>query len=612
MIQPKSLQQRLSIFLILPVALLLIVMGLVGFVFARDLFLSQWREAAILKLQRAAHQVDMRLARTKDWILIFNQAAGGQDNIMPQFWAIEQMKKQESVNHVHLTWNDNQLPPVGQSDDQMPPMGHMAAGRYPKMASRHLIMRRFHSGRIREITPPRYDDSVNHETVSLISDLNDATGQSIGRLEVVLDFDVLIKNILESGWWQSNEAYLVNDSGKILTSTATVQRRSLSDSDDPLKLETVEAMKTKFYGTILGKGHPPKEVSGFYKLQEAPWSLVMIAPGKAILSPIVRFRSYYFAIGVGFILLIVVLIRVVTGRSVVAIKGVSEAAERVANGDYGKPLRVRTRDEVGELTRSFNSMIEQLKERMEMKQAMNLAMEVQQNLLPKKMPEIKGLDIAARSIYCDETGGDLYDFLEIDNRNDDRIGIVVGDVSGHGIPAALLMATVRAFLKSRVVQPGSIAEIISDVNRLVTHDTGETGQFMTLFYAAIHVRDRILRWVRAGHDPAVFYDPANDLFEELGGEGMALGVDGKYIYRESGSISLSEGQILLIGTDGLWETHNESGEMFGKDRIERLIRQHAQATADAIIASIIHTVQEFRASAKQEDDITLAVMKVLH
>ena len=612
MIQPKSLQQRLSIFLILPVALLLIVMGLVGFVFARDLFLSQWREAAILKLQRAAHQVDMRLARTKDWILIFNQAAGGQDNSMPQFWAIEQMKKQESVNHVHLIWNDNQLPPVGQSDDQMPPMGHMAAGRYPKMASRHLIMRRFHSGRIREITPPRYDDSVNHETVSLISDLNDATGQSIGRLEVVLDFDVLIKNILESGWWQSNEAYLVNDSGKILTSTATVQRRSLSDSDDPLKLETVEAMKTKFYGTILGKGHPPKEVSGFYKLQEAPWSLVMIAPGKAILSPIVRFRSYYFAIGVGFILLIVVLIRVVTGRSVVAIKGVSEAAERVANGDYGKPLRVRTRDEVGELTRSFNSMIEQLKERMEMKQAMNLAMEVQQNLLPKKMPEIKGLDIAARSIYCDETGGDLYDFLEIDNRNDDRIGIVVGDVSGHGIPAALLMATVRAFLKSRVVQPGSIAEIISDVNRLVTHDTGETGQFMTLFYAAIHVRDRILRWVRAGHDPAVFYDPANDLFEELGGEGMALGVDGKYIYRESGSISLSEGQILLIGTDGLWETHNESGEMFGKDRIERLIRQHAQATADAIIASIIHTVQEFRASAKQEDDITLAVMKVLH
>jgi sigma-B regulation protein RsbU (phosphoserine phosphatase) len=611
MIQPRSLQQRLSIFLILPVALLLIVMGFVGFIFARNLFLYQWREAAILKLQRAAHQVDMRLARTKDWILIFNQVAGGQDTFMLQFWAVEQMKKQESVNHVHLTWNDNQSPPAGQSDGQIPPMGHMAAGRHQGMAARHLIMRRFHSGRIREITPPRYDDAIDHETVSLISDLNDETGQSIGRLEVVLNFDVLIKNVRESGWWQSNEAYLVSDSGKILTSTATVQRESLSDSDDPLRLETVKAMKTKSYGTILGEGHPPKEVSGFYKLQEAPWSLVMIAPGKAILSPIVRFRFYYIAIGIGFILLIVVLIKVVTGRTVVAIKEVSKAAERVAGGEYGEPLSVKTRDEVGELTRSFNSMVDQLIERMEMKQAMNLAMEVQQNLLPKKMPEIKGLDIAASSIYCDETGGDLYDFLEINGWDAGRIGIAVGDVSGHGIPAALLMASVRAFLKSRVTQPGNIAEIITDVNRLVARDAGETGQFMALFYVVIDTDKKILRWLRAGHDPALLYDPSHGSFEELGGEGMALGVNGGYIYREGGILDLSEGKILLIGTDGLRETQNESGQMFGKDRIEALIRQHAHATADTILTSIIHAVQEFRASAKQEDDITLVVIKVV-
>ncbi|MGD8519828.1 MAG: SpoIIE family protein phosphatase [Desulfobacterales bacterium] len=610
MIQPKSLQQRLSIFLILPVALLLIVMGLLGFIFARDLFLSQWREAAILKLQRAAHQVDMRLARTKNWILIFNQAAGGQDNIMPQFWAIEQMKKQESVNHVHLTWNDNQLPPAGQSDDQIPPMGHMAAGRYQKMASRHPIMRRFHSGRIREITPPRYDDSVNHETVSLISELNDATGQSIGRLEVVLDFDVLIKNIRESGWWQSNEAYLVSDDGKILTSTATDQPGSLDDSDELLKLETIEAMKAKSYGTILGKGHPPKEVSGFYKLQEAPWSLVMIAPGKEILSPIVRFRSYYFAIGVGFILLIVVLIRVVSGRTVAAIKGVSEAAERVANGDYGKPLPVETRDEVGELTSSFNSMVRQLKERMQMKAAMNLAMEVQQSLLPQKMPEVDKLDIAARSVYCDETGGDFYDFLEICCQDSNQIGIAVGDVSGHGIPSALLMATVRGFLKSRVTQPGSIAEIITDVNRLATRDTGETGQFLTLFYAVVNPDEKAIRWVRAGHDPALFYDPVLDRFNEFDGDGMAIGLDGKFEYQENSFAGLNKGQILLIGTDGLWETQNMTGEMFGKERLRAVIRREANTSSEKILQSINDALKKFRGERKQEDDITLVVIKV--
>jgi sigma-B regulation protein RsbU (phosphoserine phosphatase) len=337
----------------------------------------------------------------------------------------------------------------------------------------------------------------------------------------------------------------------------------------------------------------------------------MIAPGKEILAPIVRFRLYYLAIGAGFIFFIVVLIRIVTGRTVAAIKEVSKAAERVAGGDYGKLLTVKTQDEVGEMIRSFNSMVQQLKERMAMKHAMNLAMEIQQNLLPKKMPAVKALDIAARSIYCDETGGDLYDFLEINDCKPDCIGIAVGDVSGHGIPAALLMATVRAFLKSRVTQAGSAAEIITDVNRLVTHDTGDTGQFMTLFYASIDTGRKELRWVRAGHDPAFLYNPAAASFTELGGRGMAIGVDSSYSYREGGSIRLSANQILLIGTDGLWETRDEAGEMFGKDRLEAILRENAKASADRILESIIQCVQKFCGAAKQEDDITLAVIKVV-
>jgi sigma-B regulation protein RsbU (phosphoserine phosphatase) len=173
------------------------------------------------------------------------------------------------------------------------------------------------------------------------------------------------------------------------------------------------------------------------------------------------------------------------------------------------------------------------------------------------------------------------------------------------------MATVRAFLKSRVAQPGDPAEIISDVNRLVTHDTGDTGQFMTLFYATIDAGKKKLRWVRAGHDPAVLYDPVKDSFTELGGRGMALGVNARYVYREGGITDLSSGQVLLIGTDGLWETHDEAGAMFGKDRLEALIRESAQASADRILGSIIQGVQKFRGSAKQEDDITLAVIKVV-
>jgi sigma-B regulation protein RsbU (phosphoserine phosphatase) len=603
MIHPKSLQQRLTLFLILPVAFLLILMGIAGFIYARNLLLSEWRETSVLKLQRATHQVDMRLARVKNWIRIFHQTSSSQETDELHDLVIEQLKQQEGVDQVQLIWNNNQAPLTAPPGTRMYPMGHMTAGR-------PMMMRRYHSARIREITPPRFDDTINHETVSLTSDLNDENGQSVGRLEVVLDFNMLIKDVRESGWWQSNKAFLVSVDGKILTSTVPEKRESLGESGNPLERETVKAMKTSTFGTILGVGHPPKEVSGFYKLQEAPWYLVMIAPGNAILAPIVRFRFHYLATGAGFILLIVILIRVVTGRTVVSIREVSSAAERVANGDYEGLLPVKTRDEVGELTRSFNAMVQQLKDRMEMKQAMSLAMEVQQNLLPKKMPIVKGLDIAARSIYCDETGGDLYDFLEIDDCNADCIGIAVGDVSGHGIPAALLMATVRAFLKSRVTQPGSTAEIISDVNRLVTHDTGETGQFMTLFYAEIDPREQMIHWVRAGHDPAMLYTPDTDTIEELRGKGIALGVDGGSEYQGQIIKGLSQGQVLLIGTDGIWETRNESGEMFGKERLKALIRRYAHLSSKQMITSIIDELQAFRKSVKQDDDITLAVIKV--
>jgi sigma-B regulation protein RsbU (phosphoserine phosphatase) len=611
MFQPRSLQQRLSVFLLLPLAVLLILIGLAGFIYARNLLISQWQEASILKLQRAAHQVDMRLKHVKELIRIFNQAAGGRNSPMLHFLAIEQLETQESVDHVHLTWENNPADAVDLQNTQMSSMGSMTRDDRPGTGGQHRIMRRFHSARIKEITPPRYDDAINHETVSLVSDLNNERGRLVGRLEVVLDFDVWMENIRESGWWQSNKAFLVDDNGKILTGTYQEELDSLSASNNPLERETLKALISKPHGTLLGEGHPPGEVSGFCRLQEAPWSLVMIAPGKEILSPIVRFRFYYFAIGAGFIFVIVILIKLITGRTVVAIREVSRAAQRVAVGEYGNELPVKTRDEVGELTRSFNSMIHQLKERMQMKEAMNMAMEVQQSLLPQKIPEIEGLDIAAHSIYCDETGGDLYDFLEVCCADSGQIGIAVGDVSGHGIPAALLMASVRAFIRSRVTQPGGVAEIVTDVNNLVVQDTSDTGHFMTLFYAAIAPEDKVLRWVRAGHDPALFYTPAIDEFKELRGVGIALGIDSGIEYQENCITELSKGQILLLGTDGLWEAQNESGEMYGKERLKALVRDCAGYSSKELVAAIINSLTKFQGAVKPEDDVTIVVIKII-
>jgi len=190
----------------------------------------------------------------------------------------------------------------------------------------------------------------------------------------------------------------------------------------------------------------------------------------------------------------------------------------------------------------------------------------------------------------------------------DVFAIVVGDVSGHGISSALLMAGARAYLRGRVTQAGSVAEIVTDVNRLVSADTRETNQFMTLFFLAIEAQTGRITWVRAGHDPIMMYSPDKDLFEKLKGMGIPLGVDEDWQYRDY-QATLRPGQILVLTTDGVWEARNKKGEMFGRKRFKEIIRRHAGSGAESIRLAIIDAVAAFRGEAQQEDDITLVVLK---
>jgi sigma-B regulation protein RsbU (phosphoserine phosphatase) len=242
--------------------------------------------------------------------------------------------------------------------------------------------------------------------------------------------------------------------------------------------------------------------------------------------------------------------------------------------------------------------------------ALELAEEVQQNLLPKDVPDIKSLDIAAKSIYCNKTGGDFYDFLNVSQDSDDKLCVVVGDVSGHGIAAGLLMATARALIRSRSAQPGDLSQIVTEVNRNLTLDVHETGRFTTLFYLIVDPLKQLLKWVRAGHDAALLYDPANDRFENLYGSGLALGLDENYPYVENEWKGLATGQIIYIGTDGIWEAINPEGKLFGKTPIKEIIRQNAAASADEILNAILTALNRFRQGLELEDDVTLVVLKI--
>ena len=267
--------------------------------------------------------------------------------------------------------------------------------------------------------------------------------------------------------------------------------------------------------------------------------------------------------------------------------------------------------EIKEIVSSRTRMLDTILEISDkMRQSLNLARDVQQNLLPKGNLKTAGLDIAGRSIYCDETGGDYYDYIKINDAKNEKVGIAIGDVSGHGIPSALLMATARSSLRQRISFDGSIAQIISDVNQQLVKDIEDSGQFMTMLFITLDTLDQKLQWVRAGHDPGIFYDPATDKIEELGGPGIALGVfeDSQYTMNER--VGLKKGQIIVLSTDGVWEARNTDGELFGKDRFYEIIRRNAAKSSTEILETVFDALDEFQKDSKAEDDITLVVVKI--
>jgi sigma-B regulation protein RsbU (phosphoserine phosphatase) len=286
-----------------------------------------------------------------------------------------------------------------------------------------------------------------------------------------------------------------------------------------------------------------------------------------------------------------------------------EALDRLAGGDFSSRMEFRTGDERDMLARAFNEMVPQLEDRIRIRKALEVAQEVQQNLLPTEVPLLPGFDISATAIYCDETGGDYFDFFPC-GKDCEYLGVAIGDVSGHGVPAALLMTTARALLRMRSSEPGSIAQVVTSVNRLLTADTCEGGRFMTLFYLNLDEKNRSLHWVRAGHEPGIFYDPSADTFEELLGPGIALGVDKEWQYEEKERGGLASGQIIFLGTDGIWETRRADGEMFGKQRLYEIIRHKAGNSARSIEKAVLEALGEFRGESDQEDDITMVVIKV--
>ena len=316
------------------------------------------------------------------------------------------------------------------------------------------------------------------------------------------------------------------------------------------------------------------------------------------------FTNGFIFLGVG------IFLTMLLGRNLsIPFKEIVQTLRGVRNGSFDKKVQVTTNDEIGYTGDVINEMTEGLKERERMQQSLDIAMEVQQNLLPNKDPEIEGLDIAGTSIYCEETGGDYYDYLLSPETGQKKICVVVGDVADHGIPSALLMTTARAFLRQRTSRSGELDQVVADVNRQLTRDVEDSGRFMTLFICEIDRSNQVIHWVNAGHDPAMIYDREGGQFEELTGNALPLGVSETAAYQKLDK-EIIAGQIIVMGTDGIWEAQNPQGEMFGKERFKNIVRENAGQPAKDIIQAVIKEVDRFCHPLEKADDVTLVITKI--
>ncbi len=353
----RTLQARLLLLLLIPVVAILLLGGATSFWYARGIMLDQWHESAVVKLQRAAHYIEMRLLKPVDLLNVLFQVSDRNAAMVSPEQVVGFLQVMDGVVSAEYD-------PTGSLEFKrergMPGMGHMDR----MNVDVHQGMR-FSRSKIASVSGPRYHADGDGRTVTMRITLSGPSEETLGHLSIRMQFDYLLKDILSLGWWQSDMACIVDEAGIYMahTNMTMTDRRSLGGSDDPLEQAILQKMDSHAFGTVIPRGHPPDMVAGFYKLDQVPWTIIMFADGRKILGPIVTYRNV-LALGI-FVLagLVLVLIRFHMCRMVNQIQQLSTKAEAVADGDYGSPIPVESKDEIGQLVESFNAMVTGLEER---------------------------------------------------------------------------------------------------------------------------------------------------------------------------------------------------------------------------------------------------------
>lgn len=313
------------------------------------------------------------------------------------------------------------------------------------------------------------------------------------------------------------------------------------------------------------------------------------------------------------VFVLLALISAVTLADVIVrpLRRLTRGALAVGSGDLDTRVEVRGDDELGVLARTFNAMTQGLKraqmellEKQLLQQELNIAQEIQQGLLPKKIPHILGYELAAFYAPAKEVGGDLYDFIPIEEK---RLAVAVADVSGKSVPGSLGMAMTRSVLRAEALNHRGVEETLRRTNAVIQPDI-RRGMFVTLFYAVLDSANHTLICGNAGHNPA--YLMRRGQVQEIAPEGMALGlVPAAQFFVEERVVELLPGDLIALYTDGVTEAMNSAHQEYGEDRFKDALASAQTKPLAQALQYLIDSVRAFVGDAPPHDDITLVLLR---
>jgi sigma-B regulation protein RsbU (phosphoserine phosphatase) len=349
-----------------------------------------------------------------------------------------------------------------------------------------------------------------------------------------------------------------------------------------------------------------------------PWSLIRkLSPGTLNMGDVLV--KALGAVGAVFMVMysVAFVLGILLARSITRnIHGLSQGTERLRRGDFGQPIPIRSRDQLGELADSFNVMargiqdlLREQAEKQRMEEELRIARQIQMSLLPAQGASLPGLRIAALCLPAAEVGGDYYDLLPL---SDTRMGVVVADVSGKGTSAALYMAELKGLVLSLSRIYDSPARLLAEANRILSANM-DSRSFVTMTYAIVDTEARSMRYARAGHNPMIQYEAGSGRTRVLAPQGLGLGIDRGERFEavlEEAEVPLASGDLFLFFTDGLSEAMNPRAELFGEGRLREVLEKSEAMETEAVKENILAEVRAFVGEAAQHDDMTLVLFRV--